>query len=242
MAVLFLASSMLSDLILPFLALEQSSARSAFTHAFSLIRAEPASFLGFITFQILLACTGLVAQYAVALVSSLLAAIPLLLLALAGYALLHTVLSPLLLTVAGVLLYFIFIVITMYLQLGSLGILMIFLRAYSLLFLGGRYRPLGDRLYPTAPPPPFAGPRSFPPFPASTSRSVADQSGPSACNWRTGSRLWTGSQLFASQNLIRRDSARRSARVGSKPVSYQSFSFYPSVRVNPSLPLRIYTS
>ena len=167
LGVLFFASSLLSDFILPSLALEDASPRVAFRLAFALVQSEPLTMLGFVAFQLLLTAVGLIAQYAAALIASLLAGIPLVLIALAGYALLHATLSPLLLTITGVLLYLTFIVLTMYLQLASFGVLMLFLRTYSLFFLAGRYSPLGDRLATDTLPPPRPEPNLFPALPPS---------------------------------------------------------------------------
>ena len=169
LVILFFASSLLSDFILPFLALENATARSAFRQALALVQSEPATILGFVAFQILLTAVGLIAQYAVALIASLILAIPVVLVALVGYALLHALLSQLLLTISGVLLYLTFLAITMYLQLASFGVLMLFLRAYSLFFLGGRFLSLGDHLEASAPPPPHPEPEPnlLPIFPIS---------------------------------------------------------------------------
>ncbi len=166
MALLFFASSLLSDFVLPVLALELSSVRVVLRRALSIVRVKPAAVLGFVAFQGLLAAVGLIAQYTVASILTCLVAIALGLVAWLGYLALHTIASTLLLTVAGVILYAAFLLISMYLQLGSFGTLMIFLRCYSLLFLAGYYAPLGDLLYPAtlpsipsltnaSPPPPF---------------------------------------------------------------------------------------
>lgn len=169
LALLFFVSSLLSDFVLPLLALENATAATALRRAVTILRSHPAAILGFLAFQILLTLVGLIAQYIAGIVLSLVAAIPLLLLALLGYFILHAIAPPAVLVVGGVLLYAVFFLITMYLQLGSFGALMIFLRAYSLFFVAGHYPPLTYWIYPAAPPPPLSGntpPPSFLPTPA----------------------------------------------------------------------------
>lgn len=170
MSVLFFVSSLLSDFVLPVLALENSTARAALHRAVTILRSSPAAILGFLTFQILLTFVGLIAQYIAAMISALLAAIPLLLLALLGYLALHTIVPRAVLVAGGVLLYVTFLLVTISLQLTTFGTLMIFLRAYSLLFVAGHYSPLARWLVSAAPPPPFvAGPAPPPPFPLPSS-------------------------------------------------------------------------
>ena len=151
LALLFLAGSLLSDFFLPSIALEAVNASVARARFFALVRAEPLTLAGYVAMRLLLALGGAMLQYAAIFGAMICFGIPLGLIALAGWFALHTIASPVLLAAGGVLLYLLFIAGIFYAQLGAYGVAIIYLRAYSLYFLAGRYPLLAERLEASQP-------------------------------------------------------------------------------------------
>ncbi len=153
MCLLFLIASILSDFILPSLALEENtSATEALRRLGALCRHEPLTCIGYVAMRVLLAIVGFMLQYAATLIAMLFIGLILGAVAVAGWFALHTFAPHLLLVIGGVALYIVFVICLFYVQLGTFGVLIIFFRAYSLYFLGGRYPLLGDLLDPQLPP------------------------------------------------------------------------------------------
>lgn len=152
MCLLFLIASILSDFILPSLALEDTPVAEAMRRFGALCRQEPLTLVGYVALRVLLAIVGFMLHYAATLVTMLIAGLLLGALAFAGWFALHTVIPHLFLIVGGIALYLVFVACLFYVQLGTFGVLVIFFRAYSLYFLGGRYPLLGNLLDPVRPP------------------------------------------------------------------------------------------
>ena len=166
MFLLFLVASILSDFLLPSLALEEISASGALRRFGNLCRREPLTLIGYVAMRILLAIVGILFQYVATLIATLLIGLILGILAFAGWFTLHASAPRLLLIIGGVALYLVFVACLFYIQLGTFGTLVIFFRAYSLYFLGGRYPLLAELLEPvlpiSTPPPPLLAPHPEP--------------------------------------------------------------------------------
>jgi hypothetical protein len=157
-----LLSSLLSDFVLPPIALEDTTLSDALGRFLQLIKTEPLPMLAFIAFKVLLAIAGAVAMEITIIIAEIVGAIPLGLLAFAGWYLFrssgligHTFMIAGAMTLGLVLVAFLF-----YIGLLVIGSLHTFFQAYALYFLGGRYPLLGDLLEPppldfilTEPPP-----------------------------------------------------------------------------------------
>jgi len=168
-SLLFLVGSILSDFILPPLALEDVSVAESLRRFGALCQQEPLSLLGYVALRILLALAGFILQYAATLITMLLLGLVLGAIAVAGWFALHTFVPRTLLVAGGLVLYLVSVVCFIYIQLLTFGALIIFLRAYSLFFLGGRYPSLGGRLEPLSPhppPPPLSSTLAAPPPPS----------------------------------------------------------------------------
>lgn len=156
---LFLIASILSDFVLPSLALEDASISESLRRLGLLCQQEPLALIGYVFMRVLLAVLGFILQYAATIIVSLPFALVLGAIAFAGWFALHTFVPKLVLIVGGAALYLTFLVCAFYIQLGTFGALIIFFRAYSLYFLGGRYPLLGNILeplpFPGPPPPPM---------------------------------------------------------------------------------------
>ena len=170
--IFYLISSLLSDFIVPSLALENTTLSEAFTRLGKLIRHEPGQFTLYAALKVGLVLAGWMAQtiafYAVILVVGLVFGLLALIVGFTLHALgvSVTVLSALGFIVA-VPLYLLLVFYGMFLAIGTV---MTFLEAYSLYFLGGRYPMLGDLLDRSTPPkltylPPSAYPAYFAPPP-----------------------------------------------------------------------------
>jgi hypothetical protein len=157
---LMLCSSLLSDFVLPSIALEDATISNAIGRFIQLIKAEPMQVVVFTLFKILLAIAGAVAMQIVVLFAEIVAAIPLGLLALLAWFLFRS-LGPaghVLLVAGAVTLMLILAVFLFYVMILVMGCVHMFYQAYALYFLGGRYPLLGNILeppvpYPVAPPP-----------------------------------------------------------------------------------------
>jgi hypothetical protein len=161
-----LISSLLSDFIVPSLALEDTTLGEAFTRLGKLIRNEPGQFTLYAVLKVGLALAGYVAQsiafYAVFLI---VAAVVGLLALIVGY-LLHALgVSIIVLDVLGIAIAIpVYLLLFGYIMFMAIGTVMTFLESYALYFLGGRYPMLGDLLDSSTPPPPV---HPYPPPPPS---------------------------------------------------------------------------
>jgi hypothetical protein len=154
---------LLQDFGLPIMALEMTSVGDTIQRVFRLMKAEPGQMLLYLFFRILLAVAAGIAIGVCFVLIALVALIPFglvgggLWLVLhssgsVGYALMVTVL---------VLLGLAFVVLFVCLSFMANGLLLAFLEAYALYFLGGRVPRVGAYLEP-GPPPPYAPPPVFP--------------------------------------------------------------------------------
>jgi hypothetical protein len=123
----------------------------------------------FILLKVILVIAGMVAMEAVIVIAEIIIAIPVGLCALLGFFLLHSAGEPgrLMMTVGGGFLAVIFTAAMFYATMLIMGCLHVFLEAFGLYFLGGRYPLLGDTLEPQQPETGFT-PAAVPPLPSST--------------------------------------------------------------------------
>lgn len=162
-------SSLLSDFIVPSLALEDTTLGEAFRRLGLLIRNEPGQFCAYALLKLVLAFAFIMAA---TLGLEVLILIVLLIVALvAGLIglLLHAIGVPLvvLYVLGGILAFAFYILFIFYGVFIVNGTVMTFLESYTLYFLGGRYPMLGDLLTASTPPPATASPlypQPYPPF------------------------------------------------------------------------------
>ena len=148
-------SSILSDFIVPSLALEDTTLSEAFRRLGQLIRNEPAQFAAYAFLKPVFAFAGMMAAGLAFYIGLLIVAIAALLVAGIIGLLLHLLHVPTAVLIAlgivfGVIVYITTFVYGMFL---ANGIVMTFLESYLLYFLGGRYPMLGDLLDRSTPPP-----------------------------------------------------------------------------------------
>jgi hypothetical protein len=161
----FWLSSLLSDFIVPSLALENTTLAEAFRRFGQLIRREPGPFALYALLKLGLALAGYMAQslafYAVFLIVGIVGG----LLFLLGYGL-HLLGVPILiLTILGVILAIAFyLFLFLYVMFFLIGTVMTFLEAYALYFLAGRYPLLAQLLAESTPPAPVPPPSWNPAF------------------------------------------------------------------------------
>jgi hypothetical protein len=165
-----LLSSLVTDFVLPSIALENTTVSEGLRRFATLLRREPGPLSLFILLKVILVIAGMVAMQAVIVIAEIIIAIPAGLCALLGYFLLHSAGEPgrLMMMVGGVLLGAICAAAIFYATMLITGCLHIFLEAYGLYFLGGRYPMVGDILEPQQPESGFA-PAAVPPLPPSAS-------------------------------------------------------------------------
>jgi hypothetical protein len=151
--VVMLLSSLLSDFVLPSIALEDATLSDALGRFLQLIKTEPLQMFAFIAFKVLLAIAGAIAMEIAIIVGEIVAAIPLGLLAFLGSYLFRSSgpLGHMLMVAGAITLGLIFIAFLFYVSLLVVGTVHIFFQAYALYFLGGRYPLLGDLLEPPSP-------------------------------------------------------------------------------------------
>ena len=169
----YLVSSLLSDFIVPSLALENTTLTEAVTRLGKLIRNEPGQFTLYAILKLGLALVGYMAQtiafYIVILIIMLVSAI----VGFLGYLFLHVLgVSPAVMAGFGVLGIvlggILYLVATFYGMAIGIGTVMTFLESYTLYFLGGRYPMLGNLLDQSTPlKPAFAPPPAYPAYYAS---------------------------------------------------------------------------
>jgi hypothetical protein len=169
LALMFL-SSLLSDFVLPSIALEDATLSEALGRFFQLVKTEPLPMLAFMLFKILLAIAGMIAMEIAIIIAEIVAAIPLGLLAFLGWYLFRSsgLIGHALMVAGGITLGLILIAFIFYVAILVMGCFHTFYQAYALYFLGGRYLLLGNLLQPPASDFAFAAspPPDLPPAPA----------------------------------------------------------------------------
>ena len=163
---MILASSLLTNFVLPSIALENTTVTEGFRRFSALCAAEPGPMALFVAFKILLAIAGGVAMQVAVFILEIIVGIPFVLIAVLGGLLLHSAgpAGQALMLVGGIVLGVIFFFCFFYGVMLIMGFLHVFFQAYALYFLGGRYPTLGDLLEP--PPSPvsyYTPPPSEPP-------------------------------------------------------------------------------
>ncbi len=166
-----LCSSLLTNFVLPSIAIENTTAREGLRRFMALLRNEPGPVSLYVVLKIALAIVAVMVLQVVVVVAEIAAIIILGVIALLGWLLFRSGgdAGHVVMIAGGILLFAIFGVIAMYFATLALGAFHIFFQAYALYFLGGRYPMLGDLLeppapvYPYAPPPPTPSP-AFPPI------------------------------------------------------------------------------
>jgi hypothetical protein len=161
-----LCSSLLTNFVLPSVALENTTVREGLRRFGGLITSEPGPFSLFVVLKVVLAIAGIMAMEFAIVIAELLGAIPLALVGVAGWFALRSAGDPgkLMMIAGGILLLVLFFVFVIFVSTLALGCLHTFFQAYALYFLGGRYPALGDLLEPPAPVVPYAAPQP-PPIP-----------------------------------------------------------------------------
>jgi len=171
MSLVIVAGGLLTDLVLPSLALEGIMPGEALRRFQAHFQQEPGSICGYAALKIVLAIAGFIAHYTVSSIVMLffyfLVMIPAII---GGLALPHMATTGRVLGGAGVAVFLLcFFAIALYVQLLTIGTVTLFLRCYAAYYLGGRYARLGDLLEPPGqswwnlqpvPPPPSPTPEN----------------------------------------------------------------------------------
>jgi hypothetical protein len=163
---IFLVFSLLSDFIVPSLALENTGIQEAFRRMAELIRAEPGQFALYTLLKVLLGMVGYMgAVLAWEIAFFLLTLIVGIIVFLIGF-LLHLAGIPhVILIILGILAAIVWYAVALLSMMFAVGPVLTYLDAYALYFLGGRYPLLGDLLDQSTPLPP--APPAYPaPYPA----------------------------------------------------------------------------
>lgn len=149
--VIAIVSGVLTDFVLPSIALEHVSTHEAFRRMKTLVANQPGSFCGYLALKVVLAIGGFIVHYAVSMVAMFVFYIPMLfatfLWTLAGGK--GAFDSHVLVFFAAGIFVLIYIVVMSYVQLFTIGMVTLFLRCYAAYYLGGRYPLLGDLLEPS---------------------------------------------------------------------------------------------
>ena len=156
----FVISSLISDFVVPSLALENTTLSEAFRRMIQLARNEPGQVTAYFFVKLGMGIAGYaVTAVAFEIVLLLVTLVVGLVLGLIGL-ILHLVGVPttVLLGIGMVLLYGFEIVLAFYGSILVFGILITFLEAYKLYFLSGRYPMLGELLDRSTPPPTIYAP------------------------------------------------------------------------------------
>ncbi len=161
----YLISSLLSDFIVPSLALENTGIAEAFRRMSKLIRQEPGEFAIYTLLKLGLGFAAYMgAIIAWEIVFMLITLILEVIFGIIGFVLhligVPTVVLIVLAVIIGIV-WFVFIV--GYSMMLMIGPIFTFLDAYTLYFLGGRYPMLGDLLDRSTPPPAYAHATGYPP-------------------------------------------------------------------------------
>lgn len=154
LALVLLATSLLNDFMLPPLALEDAPVADAWRWVVQLLRAEPGQVALYALLKIVL---GFAVQMACVIIFELVFILLMLVLGLVGalvVGLLHAMHVPYVIVQALeiIAIFVLEIGFVGYVMQFAYGLPMVFLEAYKLYFLGGRYPPLGDILDRTTPP------------------------------------------------------------------------------------------
>ncbi len=158
-------SSLLSDFVIPSLALENTTLGEAFRRLGQLIRNEPGQFTAYAFLKMGLSFAGMIAAGLGLEIVFILVGLVVFLIAAGVGALLHLAGTPsAALMGAAVIVFGLFYIVFIYGMFLVNGVVMTFLEAYTLYFLGGRYPLLGDLLTASTPPPP--PPPAAPIYPA----------------------------------------------------------------------------
>ncbi len=166
-----LCSSLLTNFVLPSIAIENTTAREGLRRFLGLLRAEPGPVSLYVVLKIALAIVAVMVLQVAVLLAEIAAFVILGIIALLGWLLFRSVgdAGHVALIAGGIFLLVVFMIVAMYFATLALGAFHVFFQAYALYFLGGRYPMLGDLLeppaqvYPYAPPPP-APPPAFQPI------------------------------------------------------------------------------
>jgi len=145
-----IAGGLLTDFVLPSLALEEITPSDALRRFQAHFQQEPGSICGYAALKIVLAIAGFIAHYVVSSIVMLffyfLVMIPAII---GGLAFPHIATAGHVLGIAAVVVFMLcFFAISLYVQLLTIGAVTLFLRCYAAYYLGGRYPRLGDLLEP----------------------------------------------------------------------------------------------
>jgi hypothetical protein len=152
-----LVDLMVRDFMMPHIALENAPVVEAWEAAFANIAADKGAFFLYAVLRILLPVVTIVALFIVLMIPMVIVfGIPGMMIA-GLHAALAGASGPVLYlgTFIEVLIGFVMFALGLLLAVGIGGPLCIAMRNYALLFYGGRYQPLGNLLYPPAPPAPI---------------------------------------------------------------------------------------
>ena len=150
-----------TDFVLPFYTLEESTVGAAWKMGWAVIRREPLHICGYLLLKLVLAMAGYLGAEVVFLIGLIPIGLVVALIAVLGRLALGAISGPaahLLMGVGALLLAVAAWLAVTALLLGCIGVVFIFLDAYAVYFLGGRYAKLGNYLEPAgyqpfAPPP-----------------------------------------------------------------------------------------
>ena len=164
MVLAILSSSLLTNFVLPSIALENTTAREAMRRFGELIRVEPGAVALFAILKVVLGVAAVIAAEMLSILAVLILCIPLGLVAFLGGLLLRSAgdAGHLMMIAGGILLAIVGGIMMFYAVIFAMGCIHVFFQAYALYFLGGRYPLLGDMLEPPLPgfgypnPPPSA--------------------------------------------------------------------------------------
>ncbi|MGO4210602.1 hypothetical protein AB4Y89_14455 [Terriglobus sp. 2YAB30_2] len=150
LSLVVVAGGLLTDFVLPSLALEEITSGDALRRFQAHFQQEPGSICGYAALKIVLATAGFIAHYTVSSIVMLffyfLIMIPAII---GGLALPHLAMTGRVLGGAGVAVFLLcFFAIALYVQLLTIGTVTLFLRCYAAYYLGGRYPRLGELLEP----------------------------------------------------------------------------------------------
>lgn len=160
-----LLSSLLTNFVLPSIAMENTTVREGLRRTFGLFTSEPGPVSLFVVLKLFLSIAAFLAMETAVILGEILCLIPIGLVALAGWLLLRSAgdAGHLLMLVGAILLVVLFAAFAFYFGTLIIGSVHVFFQAYALYFLGGRYPMLGDMLEPPAPALPYASPQEPPP-------------------------------------------------------------------------------
>jgi hypothetical protein len=160
-------SSLLSDFIVPSLALEDTTLGEAFRRLGKLIRREPGQFTLYAAMKLVLALVGYMAQMLAFYIVFFVVVVILGLVGIMFGYMLHALgVSTTALTVLGICVAVpVYFFLFFYVMFMAIGTVMTFLEAYTLYFLGGRYPMLGELLDGSTPPrPTYMPPPEYPAY------------------------------------------------------------------------------